>query len=71
MSHQNKAMHLYTIICQYPGRRPSEIARIARVDRFRIYDRLASLDKFGLLIWEDEDRCLWPFEVPQGQHEQN
>jgi len=50
------------IIQQNPGIRPTEIARLLRVQRSTVLRRLPSMEEDGYLYSEDERGGLWPFK---------
>lgn len=53
---------IYKTVEEYPGERPSFIARLLRLPRSAITRSLPALDEEGYLLSEDEEGRLWPFQ---------
>lgn len=49
-------------IAAYPGERPAFFARLLNWHREEINRRLVLLNDSGVLLWEDEQGRLWPFD---------
>jgi len=50
------------VIQEHPGISIRELARQLDVAPSTIARRLPSLEEAGILLWEDDNEGLWPFE---------
>ncbi|NOZ29926.1 MAG: winged helix-turn-helix domain-containing protein [Chloroflexi bacterium] len=58
---QTEFEEMYEMICQRPGIKSAELARLLGVSRSTIARRLPSLEEAGYLLYEDDRGRLWPF----------
>lgn len=59
---EKKLEVIYTKVEEYPGKKAGFIARLLGLNRSEVTRSLPALDKKGLLIYEDEKGCLYPFK---------
>jgi len=58
---------LYQYICQNPGKTTNQIARHFNVYQTSIIAKLATCENHGLLVYQNEDGALFPYEGCQDE----
>lgn len=53
---------IFEVIKNNPGIKEKEIADKLGIKRHKVSNALPSLEKHGLLVYEDDDRFLYPYE---------
>jgi len=56
---------IYGYVMEHPGCRIAQIANALGVPRSTVAQRLPKLDAAGLLLWEDDNRRIYPFAVAE------
>lgn len=63
-----KLKEIYNKVTEHPGKKPGFIARILGLNRSEVTRALPSLQERGLLVSEDDQGGLWPFNKRQSQN---
>lgn len=63
-----KLKEIYNKVTEHPGKKPGFIARLLRLNRSEVTRALPSLQERGLLVSEDDQGGLWPFNKNQSQN---
>lgn len=58
---EEKLKGIYNVVEENPGRKPGFIARLLGLHRSEVTRSLPALEDLGLLIYEDEEGGLHPF----------
>ena len=61
-ANQERAEQIYRKIEEHPGKRPGFLARLLGLNRSEVTRILPTLQDKGLLISEDDQGGLWPFQ---------
>lgn len=60
---RQKAQYVYSVIEKNPGLRMAGVAKLTGFRRDVILRLLPALEHFSLLLWEDKEGNLYPFQL--------
>lgn len=63
-----KLKEIYNKVTEHPGKKPGFIARLLGLNRSEVTRALPNLQEQDLLISEDDQGGLWPFNKNQSQN---
>ncbi len=63
-----KLKEIYNTVMEHPGKRSGCIARLLGLNRSEVTRALPTLQERGLLLIEDDQGGLWPFNKNQFQN---
>lgn len=66
-THDEKLKNIYNTVKEYPGKKAGFIARLLGLNRSEVIRSLPALEEKGLLVSEDYEGGLWPFNKKQSQ----
>lgn len=64
-----RLMRIFDIIMRFPGIKPGGVGELMGCADCTVVSALPTLERVGLLVSEDEEGGLWPFDVRLGSGE--